>query len=81
MPPAPGSGSPDGSTPYARSRIQDDVQVVGHDGKGVYAPRTAKRGSTEVFSKPIPVDIIANDVLTTVAAGHDVVDSIRVLEA
>ena len=55
--------------------------MVGHDGKGVYAPRTAKRGSTEVFSKPIPVDIIANDVLTTVAAGHDVVDSIRVLEA
>ena len=55
--------------------------MVGHDGKGVYAPRTAKRGSTEVFSKPIPVDIIANDLLTTVAAGHDVVDSIRVLEA
>jgi hypothetical protein len=38
-------------------------------------------GSTEVFLEPIAVDVIAYDVLTAVAAGHEVVDSVRILEA
>ena len=57
------------------------MQVVGHDGESVNPPGTANRGSAEVFLKPIAVDVIAYDVLTAVAAGHEVVDRVRVLEA
>jgi hypothetical protein len=35
-------------------RLEDDVQVVGYDGKSVDAPTPAKRGFAEVFLKPIP---------------------------
>ena len=42
---------------------------------------TPNGGSTEVFLEPIAVDVIAYDVLTAVAAGHEVVDSVRILEA
>jgi hypothetical protein len=62
-------------------RLQDDVQVVGHDGESVDAPTTAKRGFAEVFLKPIAVDIITYNVLSAIAAGHEVVDCARVLEA
>jgi hypothetical protein len=61
--------------------LEDDVQVVGHDEKSVHPPGTAKRGSTEVFLNSIAVDVIAHDVLTAVAAGHEMVDSAGVLEA
>jgi hypothetical protein len=44
-------------------------------------PGTADGGSPEVFSEPIAVDVIAYDILPTVAAGHEVVDGVRVLEA
>jgi hypothetical protein len=57
------------------------VQVIGHDGKSVDAPTTAKRGFAEVFLKPIAVDIIAYNVLPAIAAGHEAVDCARVLEA
>jgi hypothetical protein len=57
------------------------VQVVGHDGKSVDAPTTAQRGFAEVFLKPIAVDIIAYNVLSAIAAGHEVVDCARVLAA
>jgi hypothetical protein len=55
--------------------------VVGHDGESVDAPTTAKRGFPEVFLKPIAVDIIAYNLLSAIAAGHEVVDCARVLEA
>jgi hypothetical protein len=56
------------------------MEMVGHDGESVDAPATAKRRSTEVFYEPIMVDIIAYDDLTAVAACHDVIDRIGVLE-
>ena len=34
-----------------------------------------------VVSEPIAVDVIAYNILTTVATGHEVVTSVRVLEA
>jgi hypothetical protein len=49
--------------------LEDDVQVVGHDGKSVDTPTTAKRGFAEVFLKPIAVNIIAYNVLPAIAAG------------
>ncbi len=61
--------------------LEDDVQVVGHDRESVDAPTTAKRGFTEMFLEPIPVGVIANNILPAVTAGHDVVDCARVLEA
>ncbi len=61
--------------------LEDDVQVVGHDREGVYAPATANRRLAEVFDKPITIDVIANDHLTAVAAGHKMVDRAGVLEA
>jgi hypothetical protein len=64
-----------------RRRLEDDVQVVGHDGESVNAPNTAKRGFAEVFLKPIAVDIIAYNVLSAIAAGHEVVDCARAREA
>jgi hypothetical protein len=38
-------------------------------------------GPTKLFSETIGVDVIARDVLTAVAAGHQMVDSIGILEA
>ena len=61
--------------------LEDDMQVVGHDGEGVNPPGTANRGSPEMFLKALAVDVIAYDILTAVAAGHEVVDRIGVLEA
>ncbi len=55
--------------------------MVGHDGESVHAPGTAKRGSTEVFLKPIAVLVVTYNILTAVDAGHEVVDRTRVLEA
>jgi hypothetical protein len=57
------------------------VQVVGHDGKSVDAPTTAKRGFAEVFLKPIAVAITAYNVLPAIAASYEVVNCARVLEA
>ncbi|MFI5460461.1 MAG: hypothetical protein ACHRXM_34020 [Isosphaerales bacterium] len=34
-----------------------------------------------IYLNPITVDVITHDVLAAVAAGHEVVDSARVLEA
>ena len=62
-------------------RLENDVQVIGHDGERVNTPGTPNGGSTEVFLEPIAVDVIAYDVLTAVAAGHEVVDCVRILEA
>jgi len=62
-------------------RLENDVQVIGHDRKRVNTPRTPNGGSTEVFLEPIAVDVITYDVLTAVAARHEVVDGVRVLEA
>jgi len=56
-------------------RLENDVQVIGHDGKRVNTPGTPNGGSTEVFLEPIAVDVIAYDVLTAVAARHGVVIS------
>ena len=39
------------------------------------------RGSPELFLRPIAVDVIADDILTAVAAGHEVVDGVREREA
>jgi hypothetical protein len=36
--------------------------------------------STEVVDEPTAVDVIAHDILTAVAAGHHVIDGIRVLK-
>ncbi len=55
-------------------RLEDDMQVVGYDGESVHAPGAAKRGTTEVFLKPIAVLVISYDILTPVAPGHEVVD-------
>ena len=55
--------------------------MVGHDGKSVDAPTTAQRGFAEVFLKPIATDIITYNVLSAIAAGHEVVDCARVLAA
>jgi hypothetical protein len=41
----------------------------------------AHRGSPEMFLKAFAVDVIAYDILTAVAAGHEVVDRIGVPEA
>ena len=57
------------------------MQVIGHDGERVNMPGTANRGSPEVFLEPIAVNVVAYDILTAVAAGHDVVDRVRALEA
>src|SRR4051812_22689051 len=51
--------------------LEDDVQVVRHDGEGVYAPGTANCGFTEVFLEPITVDVVAYDDLTAIAASHE----------
>jgi hypothetical protein len=40
-------------------RLENDVQVVGHDGESVDAPTIAKRGFAKVFMKPIAFDIVA----------------------
>ena len=61
--------------------LEHDMQVIGHDGERVNMPGTANRGSPKVFLEPIPVDVIADDILTAVAAGHEVVDGVGVLEA
>jgi hypothetical protein len=39
-------------------------------------PGTANRGSPKVFLEPITVDVIADDILTAVATGHEVVDGV-----
>jgi hypothetical protein len=57
------------------------VAVVGHDDESVNAPRAADRGSTKVFLEPVAVGVVAYDVLTTVAACHEVVDSVGILNA
>ncbi len=60
--------------------LEDDMQMVAHDGEGIDAPATTKCRSTEVFQEPVAVEIIAYDHLPAVAAGHDVIDGIGVLE-
>ena len=62
-------------------RLENDVQVIGHDSERINMPGTPNGGSPEVFSEPIAVNVIAYDVLTRVAASHEVVDSVRILEA
>ena len=61
--------------------LEDDVQVVGHDRESVHAPGTANRGSTEVFLKPIAVFVVTYNILKPIAAGREMVDRTRVLEA
>jgi hypothetical protein len=56
------------------------MKVVGHDGERANTPDAPRGGSTQVDHQPIAVDVIAHDVLTAVAAGHNVVDRIWVLE-
>ncbi len=51
--------------------LENDVQVIGHDGERVNTPGTPNDGSTEVFSEPVAVDVIAYDVLTPIAASHE----------
>jgi hypothetical protein len=46
-------------------------KVAGHDGEGVNPPGTAIRGSPKVHLEAIAVDIIAYDILTAVAPGHE----------
>jgi hypothetical protein len=44
-------------------------------------PGIANRGSPKVLLEPIAVDVIADDMLTAVATGHEMVDGVGVLEA
>ena len=55
--------------------------LVGHDGKNVDAPTTAKRGFAEVSLKPIAVDIIAYNALSAIGVGHEFVDCAGVMKA
>jgi hypothetical protein len=57
------------------------MQMVGHDGEGVNPPGTANRDSPDMFLMPLAVDVIAYDILTAIAAGHELEDRIGVLEA
>ena len=57
------------------------MQVIGRDGEGVNSPEAANRGSPEVFQESIAVDVIAYDILTAVAAAHNAVDCVSLLEA
>jgi hypothetical protein len=52
--------------------------MAGHDDERLNAPRTATRGTTEVFQQPITIDIIAHDVLAAVASGHEMADGARI---
>ena len=63
MSPRPGVGITGEEALHAASEVglgslEDDVQVVGHNDEGEYAPGTAKCGLTEVFLKPITIDVI-----------------------
>jgi hypothetical protein len=51
--------------------------MAGHDDERLDAPRTATRGTTEVFQQPITIDIIA-DALAAVASGHEMADGARI---
>jgi hypothetical protein len=61
--------------------LEDDVQVVGHNGESADAPTMANRGFTHVFLEPVAVDVVAYSALTAIAASHEVVDRARVLDA
>jgi hypothetical protein len=51
--------------------LEDDVQVVGHNGESVDAPTMANRGFTHMFLEPVAVDVVAYNVLTAIAASHE----------
>jgi hypothetical protein len=41
----------------------------------------ANRGFTHMFLEPVTVDVVAYNVLTAIAASHEVVDRARALDA
>jgi len=69
-----------GSAWSARPFRFQNRQVVGHDGENESAPEPAKRGLAQVFPKPITADVIARDMLATVASGQDAVVGTGALE-
>ena len=44
-------------------------------------PGAASRRLTKLFLKPIAINVVAHDVLTSITAGHDMINRIRVLKA
>ena len=61
--------------------LDDDMKVVGHQDEGVDPPGAADRGAGEVVAEAGPVVVVADDILSAVAAGHEVVDGAGILEA
>jgi hypothetical protein len=61
--------------------LEDDLRVNRHNGESENAPETAKRGSTKEFEEPIAADVIADNVLTHVSTGREIVDGATILKS
>jgi hypothetical protein len=57
------------------------VQVIGHDREQLDVQGAANHGLTELSQEPMLVDVVADNFLPAVAAGHDTIDRLRVLKA
>ena len=62
-------------------RFENHMEMVGQDDEGVYVPGTAERGPTEIGSQTVAVGVVSDYVLPAVAAGHEVVEGARTLDA
>jgi hypothetical protein len=57
------------------------VKVIGHHHERVEDPPLALHGLSQTVDQPLAVRVVRDNVLPGIAAGHHVVDRIRVLES
>jgi len=61
--------------------FDDEVEVIAHEAVCMYLPRGFLTGLRECFQEIVTVGVIEKDVLSTIAAAHDVVNRTGILNA
>ena len=61
-------------------RFEHQVEMIGHQHEGVEDPPRTMNCLLQPAEQPLPVRVVANNVLPGVAAGHDVVNRISILD-
>ena len=70
-----------GSGESLEGEFQHDMKMIRHHGEGIHPQRTPDGCSSQVLDKAIAVCVVADNVLTPVAAGHQVIDRSWILNS
>lgn len=61
-------------------RFEHQMEMIGHQDEGIEDPPRTLNCLLQTADEPLPVRVVANDVLPGIAAGHDVVNRISILD-